>query len=143
MINDRVKVHFEVNLEELIEYFQSLDQEYLTQLLKEVNLNEYAEKLVERANKIILRDGSKIVASLFYYENQERIFISHLSVCKSAERQGLGKKVLELLRSNVTDRAITLEVDTNNSKAQKFYEIMGFKEVLKTPEKLVLELSWN
>lgn len=143
MINDRVKVHFEVNLEELIAYFQSLDQEYLAQLLMEVNLNEYAEKLVERANKIILRDGSKIVASLFYYENQECFFISHISVCKSAERQGLGKKLLVLLMSKASDRAITLEVDTNNSKARKFYEIMGFREVSKTPNKLVLELSWS
>lgn len=143
MSNDGIQVQFEVNLEELMDYFQSLNPEFLSQLLLEVDLNDYAAKLVEKANKIILRDGSQILASLFYYESQERVFISHLSVCKSAERQGLGKAVFELLLCRVSEKVITLEVDINNTKARKFYEIMGFRQASEMKKKLVLELPWN
>ena len=69
MNKDKIQVQFEITLEELVGYFETIDQEYLNQLLIEVNLSQYATKLIERAKKIILRDGSKIIASLFYYES--------------------------------------------------------------------------
>ncbi|ASY24515.1 acetyltransferase [Candidatus Planktophila lacus] len=143
MNKDKIQVQFEITLEELVGYFETIDQEYLNQLLIEVNLSQYATKLIERAKKIILRDGSKIIASLFYYESEDEIFISHLSVCKSSERQGLGKTVVESLKSKVRQRVIILEVDVNNINARKFYEIMGFKEKSNRSKKIVMELSWT
>ena len=143
MNKDKIQVQFEITLEELMGYFETIDQEYLNQLLIEVNLSQYATKLIERANKIILRDGTKVIASLFYYESEDEIFISHLSVCKSAERQGLGKTVLVSLMSKVRQRVIILEVDVNNINARKFYEIMGFKEKSNRSKKIVMELSWT
>jgi GNAT superfamily N-acetyltransferase len=143
MNQDKIQVQFEITLEELMEYFESIDQEYLNQLLTEVNLSEYATKIIERAKKIILRDETKIIASLFYYESEAEVFVSHVSVCKSFERQGLGKKILELLKSKVRQRVIILEVNANNNNARQFYEIMGFREKSNTSQKSVMELSWT
>ena len=140
MIPSRIQVQYEIDLDNLMEYFKTLDQGYLNQLLTEVNLDQYAMKLIDKASKIILRDGSKITAALFYYENTEGSYISHISVCKNAERQGLGKGLLELLKSKVTQRVILLEVNANNDKARKFYEIMGFREKSNSSYKLVMEL---
>jgi ribosomal protein S18 acetylase RimI-like enzyme len=143
MANSNIQVENQLDIGELIEYFETLDEDYINQLKREVKLDEYSEKLIAKSRKIILRVDSKVVATLFYYENSENIFISHLSVCKLSEGQGLGRRLFDLLKLQVGLRVVVLEVNSNNGKAQRFYETIGFREKSNSESKSVMELLWT
>jgi ribosomal protein S18 acetylase RimI-like enzyme len=57
-----------------------------------------------------------------------------LDIAVAAQRQGVGRFLIEALKSEAGDcDTITLEVSSNNPGGVAFYEAMGFKTVGKRP----------
>jgi len=128
---------------EMIDYFSSLDENFLSLLTAEVDLNSYLEKIHSKANKIILRKDKRMVAAMFFYSSVKGVYVTHVSVSKLFERNGCGRKMFELLKDREKHQPISLEVDFANKNAINFYETIGFKVKDTSESKLVMELLWK
>lgn len=63
-------------------------------------------------------------------EHREAIHLNTLVITRAYQRQGLGRRVMDELEHVVRERgkqALTLCVQTNNTKAIRFYERLGFR----------------
>lgn len=138
---------FEVGIhasqDEIFEYFDSLDTNFLRKLKSQVDLESYLEKIYIKASKILLRKNDRIVAAMFFYSNTEGVYVSHVGVSKLFERNGYGKKIFEILQGQEKHKTISLEVDLDNQDAINFYETIGFKAKNRLESKLVMELLWK
>jgi ribosomal protein S18 acetylase RimI-like enzyme len=138
-----LEVDFKASYDEIIEYFKSLDTNFLNRLSTEVNLEDYLKKIHTKSDQIILRRNNRIVAAMFFYSSVEGVYVTHVSVSKSFERRGCGKKMFELLKDREKHQPISLEVDLANQNAINFYETIGFRVKNTSESKLVMELLWK
>lgn len=97
--------------------------------IEEMKSQKHMELLLKEKGDIYYKDeGPNHV--LMYVEMDDFIFIDYLFVSKAARGQGLGKKILNMLKNK--QKSIILEVepidyeDTDSEKRQNFYEREGF-----------------
>lgn len=85
----------------------------------------------------IIEDQDEVVAYALYRQSDDGwegdaggIYLRHFFVVRHHRREGIGRKVFELLRINIwkQDCRITLETLIDNKRAQSFWESLGFKE---------------
>ncbi|ADU31158.1 GNAT family N-acetyltransferase [Evansella cellulosilytica] len=98
--------------------------------IEEMKSKEHMELLLKEKREIYKKDdGPNHV--LMYVEMDDFIFIDYLFVSNEARGQGLGKKLLDKLKSK--SKPIILEVepidydDSDTQKRQRFYKREGFK----------------
>ncbi|MFA9555812.1 GNAT family N-acetyltransferase [Evansella sp. AB-rgal1] len=97
--------------------------------IEEMKSKEHIELLLKEKQEYKKDEGPNHV--LMYIEMDDFVFIDYLFVSKAARGQGLGKKLIDNLKSK--GKPIILEVepvdydDTDTEKRQRFYEREGFK----------------
>jgi GNAT superfamily N-acetyltransferase len=98
--------------------------------IEEMKSKEHMELLLDEKSDIYHKDEGKYHV-LMYVELPNFVFIDYLFVSKEARGQGLGHKLIEMLKEK--GKAILLEVepvdyeDTDTEKRQRFYKREGFK----------------
>jgi len=122
----------ESNSKDLIKHFEACNFEFQYKLKKRVNISEYAEKLVEKSQKIELWNSVDLIALLaFYVDSIKKVaYVSSFSVDVRFENNGLGKFLFLQLESNLRQneiQSIYLEVSSKNNRALKFYNDRNFK----------------
>ena len=100
--------------------------------IEEMKSREHMEALLDdRGDVYHVEHGDHHV--LLYVEGERLVFVDYLLVAKEARGQGLGKKILDMLKEK--GKPILLEVeptdydDTDTVKRQRFYEREGFRHV--------------
>ncbi len=112
-------------------YFIMNKDVFFSDLNKRVNLDNYCSKLALNAEQIwlVAREDIKGFAA-YYANNSEYGYISTISIHKSCQNKGYGKKMLKEIIKKMTDKnlfTIKLEVEKENYGAIAFYKAMGFK----------------
>lgn len=83
----------------------------------------------EYAAVIFERDG-EIVAYALYREKPEEIYLRQFFVARNRRRKGIGRKAIEILRSQIWPRnkRLTVDVLVQNVIAVLFWRAMGYKD---------------
>lgn len=123
-----------INGEKVRESLCYLEHAYTPILSKRIpNFNEYVDKLCNCAdNYAIYSDEGKILGYVGFYANDVTTktgYISQLVVNPQAQRNGIGKKLVEICFAIAKKRGmetVRLEVRNDNKNAIKFYEKIGF-----------------
>jgi len=85
---------------------------------------------------VIFEDADVVVAYALYREFTGEIYLRQLFVARERRRQGIGKRVIEILREKYWDRSKrwTVEVLTANEAAVRFWRAMGYRDYCLTLE---------
>lgn len=100
----------------------------LEQRMKSWLALEYAAAIFEERNEV--------VAYALYREQPEEIYLRQLFVVRNRRRQGIGRKVFEILRSAVwpANKRLTVDVLVQNAAAVAFWRAVGYKDYCLTLE---------
>jgi ribosomal protein S18 acetylase RimI-like enzyme len=87
---------------------------------------------------VIFEDAGEVVAYGLYREEPDLIYLRQLFVVRQRRRRGIGRRAMEILRSQVwpKDRRLTVEVLVSNRGGVAFWRSVGF-----TDYALSLEIS--
>jgi ribosomal protein S18 acetylase RimI-like enzyme len=79
---------------------------------------------------VIYEDGGEIVAYALFREQPEEIYLRQLFVVRHRRSQGIGRRVIEILRSKVWPKTkrLTVEVLVANERAVKFWRSVGYTD---------------
>lgn len=85
---------------------------------------------------VIFEDAGIVVAYALYREFAGEIYLRQLFVVRERRRQGIGKRAVEILRSEYWDKSKrwTVEVLTANAAAVEFWRAMGYRDYCLTLE---------
>ena len=86
---------------------------------------------------ILFEQNGEVVAYALYRDRPEEIYIRHLFVVRHRRRQGIGRRAVEILRSQVWPKTkrLTVEVLVKNQAAVAFWRTVGYVDYA-----LVLEI---
>jgi GNAT superfamily N-acetyltransferase len=79
---------------------------------------------------VIYEDGSEVVAYALFREQQEEIYLRQLFVVRHRRSQGIGRRVVEILRSQIWPKTkrLTVEVLVSNKRAVNFWRSVGYAD---------------
>lgn len=109
-----------------------------------IDKREYARKIVENGNLLLLKDEDWVVAFCSFYCNdlQSRTaFLSLIAVKSNVEKRGYGSKILEECERYCRSQGmkyLQLEVYSDNKNAVAFYKKNKFEIIKSNKEKLLL-----
>jgi ribosomal protein S18 acetylase RimI-like enzyme len=86
--------------------------------------------LSDEYRAVIFEDGGDVVAYALYREQPDLVYLRQLFVVRDRRRQGLGRHVVEILRSRVwpKDRRLTVDVLLSNQSGVGFYRSVGYTD---------------
>ena len=87
-----------------------------------LSMGEYTGRLFE--------ENGQVVAYALYREFAEEIYLRHLFVVRGRRRQGIGRRVMQILRDEIWPRGrrLTGEVLCANTTGVAFWKAMGYRE---------------
>jgi GNAT superfamily N-acetyltransferase len=79
---------------------------------------------------IIFEDGNEAVAYALYREQAEEIYLRQLFVSRNRRRQGIGRRAVEILRSQIWpgNKRLTVEALVKNTDAVAFWRSVGYAD---------------
>jgi len=86
--------------------------------------------LADEYRAIMYEHGGNIVAYALFREQPEEIYLRQLFVVRDRRRQGIGRRALEILRSQVwpNTKRLTVGVLVANTQAVAFWRAMGYAD---------------
>ncbi len=92
--------------------------------------------LADQYRAVIYEDGDEVVAYALYREQLDEIYLRQLFVIRSRRRQGIGRKAVEILRSQLwpKNKRLTVEVLVANQNAVAFWRAVGYLDYSLTLE---------
>ena len=92
---------------------------------------------------VIFEDGKEVVAYALYRDQAEEIYLRQLFVVRNRRKQGIGRRVVEILRSNFwpVNKRLTVDVLVQNAAAIAFWRAVGYKDYCLTLEILPVASS--
>jgi GNAT superfamily N-acetyltransferase len=79
---------------------------------------------------MIYEDNGHVVAYALYREGPEEVYLRHLFVVRDRRRQGIGRRAVGILRSQVWPKGkkLTVDVLVANQVGVAFWHSVGFKD---------------
>lgn len=131
------------NKQELLSSLLYFDHIFIPPFSAEVDLEQYAEKLLLHASFVCCMLKEHIVGLLVYYKNWEtkQLYIPYVCVDNGFQGCGIGSGMINFLISKYSQsfRGISLEVLKINKKGISFYKKIGFNTIEDRGEKFLLE----
>jgi GNAT superfamily N-acetyltransferase len=83
-----------------------------------------------RYTAVIFEENEEAIAYALYREDAAEIYLRHLFVMRHLRRKDIGRRAVEILRSQLwpTTKRLTVEVLTQNQSAVAFWREMGYRE---------------
>lgn len=106
-----------------------VDHKFVPKLSSYIDIESYSRKIFEKAERIELWKNDELMGLLAFYTNENRIFITNVSLDSSIQSLGYGKQLFKLFFEHIKNRKIKnidLEVSSSNIKAINFYKTIGF-----------------
>lgn len=108
----------------------SISSLFVPELSSYVDIDKYAEKLYDKAQRIEIWENGYLKGLLAYYLNTEDrfVFITNVSVSPEIMGAGVASKMIKRLIEDNTGiiDVIRLEVNAGNERARRFYKKNGF-----------------
>ncbi len=117
---------------EIVEHLLCCDADFVSVLCKRVELNAYANKIVNKALRFeAWVDGVLVGLVAAYCNDSERCmsFITSVSILPTWQGKGIAAQLMERCIHHVRQQGfacVELEVDNENVSAVKLYENKGF-----------------
>src|SRR5213592_3798749 len=85
---------------------------------------------------VIYEEGGEVVAYALFREQPKEIYLRQLFVVRNRRRQGLGRRAVEILRSEIWPRnkRLTVDVLVTNKTAIAFWRAVGYADYSLTLE---------
>jgi ribosomal protein S18 acetylase RimI-like enzyme len=79
---------------------------------------------------MIYEDGGEVVAYALFREQAEEIYLRQLFVIRNRRSQGIGRRAVDMLRSEVWPKTkrLTVEVLVANERAVSFWRSVGYSD---------------
>lgn len=79
---------------------------------------------------ILFEENGETVAYALYREQPEELYLRQLFVVRNRRRGGIGRQVIEILRSQIWPKGkrLTVEVLVSNTGAVAFWRAVGYKD---------------
>jgi ribosomal protein S18 acetylase RimI-like enzyme len=79
---------------------------------------------------VLYEDAGKVVAYALFREQSDEIYLRQLFVVPSRRSQGIGRRAVDILRSEVwpSNKRLTVEVLVANDRAVKFWRSVGYQD---------------
>ena len=92
--------------------------------------------LASEYTAVIFEDDGAVVAYALYCEQPEEIYLRQLFVVHNQRRQGIGRRAVEILRSQIwpKDKRLTVGVLVQNTAAVAFWRSVGYQDYSLTLE---------
>lgn len=134
-----------ISLDELLVIHYLCDEDFIPKLSSRVNIGNYCNKLLSKADIISLHLNEKLVGVLAIYLNDfinKVAFISSVCILKEYRGLGFSKILLEKAFDISKEKKflkIKLEVGKNNLPAITLYKNFGFKESENLSETIIMQ----
>lgn len=119
---------------DLVKYLKKVDLSFPIPLSRKVNLEEYADKLLEKATLCCEYKEHELVGLVAGYTDNlinNLAYIALVGVTENAQHQGIASRLVkefcEICNKKKIDK-VHLYTDTTNIKAIKMYKKLGFEE---------------
>jgi predicted acetyltransferase len=85
---------------------------------------------------VIYQAGREVLAYALYREGPDEIYLRQLFVVRHRRRQGVGRRAVEILRSQIwpPNRRLTVDVLVTNTEALAFWRAVGYTDYCLTLE---------
>jgi len=92
--------------------------------------------LASEYNGVIFENGGEIVAYALFREEPKQIYLRQLFVARNRRREGIGRKVVEILRTKIwpANKRLTVDVLVHNTAAIAFWRAVGYQDYCLTLE---------
>lgn len=79
---------------------------------------------------LIFEKAGEVVAYSLFREQEQEIYLRQLFVLRHCRSQGIGRRAVEILRSQIWPKGkrLTVEVLTNNKRAVSFWRSVGYRD---------------
>jgi predicted acetyltransferase len=79
---------------------------------------------------VVFEEDGKVVAYALYREQLEEIYLRQLFVVRNRRRNGIGRKAVEILRTEIwpASKRLTVDVLVQNTAAIAFWRAVGYKD---------------
>ena len=86
--------------------------------------------LADEYSAALFEDQGQVIACAVYRLQPTEIYLRQLFVVRHRRRQGVGRQVLEILRSSIwpKNRRLTVEVLARNAAAVAFWRAVGYQD---------------
>jgi ribosomal protein S18 acetylase RimI-like enzyme len=117
---------------EIAHHLRCCDSDFVPPLSNRVEIDSYAQKIVNNALRFEAWDNDMLVGLVAAYCNDSArhiAYITNVSVLHERLGQGIATQLMSLCVEHIAElgfERIELEVDSANSKAIKLYEKNGF-----------------
>jgi GNAT superfamily N-acetyltransferase len=101
---------------------------------KKMSLMELQERmrgwLVAEYAAVIFEEDEEVIAYAVYREQAGEIYLRQLFVARNRRRQGIGRRAVEILRSQIwpKNKRLTVDVLVHNTAAVAFWRATGYKD---------------
>jgi ribosomal protein S18 acetylase RimI-like enzyme len=122
--------HNQADKNKILNHFQNCDEGFIDELSSRVDMGEYSQKLIDKAQRFEIWNGEKLVGLLAVYWNNETDHITNVSVDKNYMGQGYGTDLVKRCVNVSTShgkKTIELEVKNDNQTAINLYTKHGFQ----------------
>lgn len=94
---------------------------------------------------VLFEDGEEVVAYALYREQPEEVYLRQLFVVRDRRKQGIGRRAVEILRSDIwpKNKRLTVDVLVHNTAAIAFWRAVGYVDYCLTLEILPEASSWG
>ena len=128
-----------ISLEELKQSLYDVDKDFVPPLSERVDLDEYAQKMIDNARFVIERDiNGDIKGVVAYYADDKDSpngFVTHVATKQKYRHQGVANRLMERTISNCKKTGkIGVNLKTSNPEALRFYKGMGFEITATSPD---------
>jgi ribosomal protein S18 acetylase RimI-like enzyme len=132
MENNRIIIQRFIEEQDLVNFLNEIDNDFIPKISDTYNILEYTRKLLKHAELFIAKSDTKIIGIIAFYcndVNKENSHIPVLGIYKSHRGLGLGSKLLTLVIDYVNTLGFkTVSIETwKGSPAQFLYKKHGFK----------------
>ena len=79
---------------------------------------------------VVFEEDGKVVAYALYREQLEEIYLRQLFVVRNRRRNGIGRKAVEILRTEIwpASKRLTVDVLVQNTAAIAFWRSVGYQD---------------
>jgi ribosomal protein S18 acetylase RimI-like enzyme len=85
---------------------------------------------------VLFKEAGQAVGYALYRNQSEEIYLRQLYIIPKRRRQGLGRKIMQILREEIwpKDKRLTVQVLVGNTTAIAFWRAVGYKDYCLTLE---------
>ncbi len=122
--------HNQADKNKILNHFQNCDEGFIDELSSRVDIVDYAQKLIDKAQRFEVWNGDQLIGFIAVYWNDENDYITNVSVDRKYQGQGIGDALVKrcvITSKSLGKKTVKLEVKNDNQSAINLYKKNRFE----------------